>query len=386
MGAAIQPADADIGVPTGTADLALTWAAIAAARAEQLTGVAHTVDVERVLAHVLLPLLVGDEAASTAPRAAPGGGFVHTDLIFDDEPLFAAITADHPDAGAEALAALMQECRLPVTPYRTMAATDAPVPPAGCLATGRTSVARRVVPGDITIVDLTAMWAGPLCTMLLAEWGAEVVTIEPAARPDGLRNSPRLFAALDRGKHRLDLDLRDAEDRIRFEQLIESADVVIESFSPRVMANFGYSPDELRRRNARLVTLSLRAFPSSGPQRGWVGYGRGVHATSGLGLLGAVPQPVRFAYPDPIAGLVACATVFELLGSKHNPSAVEVSLAGAIAPLLAGGERPLASGDPPTVERLRAAVGVDPGSPLRPAWQAAASPTSHRPTEDSSAG
>ncbi len=55
---------------------------------------------------------------------------------------------------------------------------------------------------------MTAMWAGPLCTRLLAEWGAEVTTIEPAVRPDGFRGSPAQFAVLDVGKRRVDLDLR----------------------------------------------------------------------------------------------------------------------------------------------------------------------------------
>ena len=58
------------------------------------------------------------------------------------------------------------------------------------------------------MLDLTAMWAGPLCTLLLAEWGASVTTVEPAVRPDGLRGSPAQFAVLDRGKRRVDLDLR----------------------------------------------------------------------------------------------------------------------------------------------------------------------------------
>jgi hypothetical protein len=361
MAAQICPADADIGVPTGTAALALAWAGRAAERAERLTGVAHTVDADRVLAHLLLPLLVGDEVASTAPRPAPAGGWVHTDLIDDDEALYAALTAEHPDADAEDLAAIAQECRLPVLPYREPAPATASIP-RDREVTERTR--QRVDPRDVTVVDLSAMWAGPLCTMLLAGWGATVIAVDSHVRPDGLRASPRQFAVLARGKQRVDLDLRRAADRDRFEHLVAGADVVVESFSQRVMGNLGYESEHLRRCNPRVVTASLRAFPSDGADRGRVGFGRGVHAASGLGMLGGAPQPVRFAYPDPIAGFALFAAVLDALGRADPPCAIEVSLAGAINELTAAGARPLGGGAADSVHRLRRTVGTDPRHPF----------------------
>jgi hypothetical protein len=225
-------------------------------------------------------------------------------------------------------------------------------------------VERRVEPGAVTIVDLTAMWAGPLCSLLLATWGARVVTIESQVRPDGLRGQPGQFAALDRGKQRLDVDLRTASGRAEFERLVDEADVVLESFSRRVMANFGYSPGELRERNPRVATVSIRAFPAASAERDWLGYGRGAHAASGLGMLGDRPQRARFAYPDPIVGFAAFATVLDLLGRDLPPSSAEVSLAGSIAPLTTAGERPLGTGDVTLLDRLRAAVGTRPVSPI----------------------
>ncbi|MEO5898956.1 MAG: CoA transferase [Ilumatobacteraceae bacterium] len=362
--------DADIGVPTGTAGLALIWAELAAARATDLTGSEHVVDRDRLLGHLLLPLLAGDHLAGSPPRPAPAGGFVHADVIDDDEPLYAALVEDHAGADSEALAALAQECRLPVVPYRAWRAPDVAgiSPPAASAPAASAPAAsaseRRVRPGEVTVVDLTAMWAGPLCAMLLAGWGADVITVESRARPDGLRGRPAQFAALDHGKRRLDLDLRCVEDRTAFERIIAGADVVLESFSPRVMANFGYSPAELRRHNPRVATVSLRAFPSTSPMHDWLGYGRGAHAASGLGLLDGRPQRARFAYPDPIAGLVAFATVLDVLGRTHPPRSAEVSLAGVIEPLVALGERPLGSGQPQVLDRLRAAFGTDPGPPI----------------------
>ena len=66
--------------------------------------------------------------------------------------------------------------------------------------TGRSCRRGRVDPHDVTVLDLTAMWAGPLATMQLAAWGAEVVTVEPPFRRDGLRGSPAQFAVLDAGQ------------------------------------------------------------------------------------------------------------------------------------------------------------------------------------------
>jgi hypothetical protein len=116
--------------------------------------------------------------------------------------------------------------------------------------------------------------------------------------------------------------------------------------------------------NPRVVTVSIRAFPAGAPERDWLGYGRGAHAASGLGLCGGVPQRALFAYPDPITALVAFASILDLLGCADPPQHAEVSLAEAILPLTAAGERPLGRGDPHLLDRLRAAVGHDPGSPI----------------------
>ena len=113
------------------------------------------------------------------------------------------------------------------------------------------------------VLDLTAMWAGPLCTLLLAEWGATVTTIEPAVRPDGLRGSPAQFAVLDRGKRRVDLDLRTPAGRSAFESLVGEADLLVESFSSRVMPNLGYDAGALRALNPRLAHRRHPRLPAT---------------------------------------------------------------------------------------------------------------------------
>ena len=363
MGAVVSDvADADVGLPSGTAALAVGLAEHAARRAGELSGQPYAVCPDAVLAHLLLPLVVGARPPGGAPRPAPGGGFVHDDTRDDDAGLVAALADDGP--GAEEWAGRAQACWLPVTPYRALAAgSGAAGSGAACLvADDRPAIVRRRDPGSVNVLDLTAMWAGPLCTLLLAEWGARVTTVEPSVRTDGLRGSPAQFAVLDRHKERVDLDLRTTPGRAAFELLVAEADVLVESFSARVMPNLGYDAGALRAVNPRLTTVSIRAYAGCE----WVAYGRGVHATSGLGMINGRPQPASIAYPDPLTGFAAFAATLEALGAAEPPVSVEVSLAATIAPLAAAGERPLSPGAPAAVARLAARTGGATTAPLHP--------------------
>ena len=116
--------------------------------------------------------------------------------------------------------------------------------------------------------------------------------------------------------------------------------MLVESFSARVLPNLGYPPDVLHRLNPRLTIAAIRAFPSSSPEASWVAYGRGIHAASGLGMVGGEATPALLAYPDPLAGLAAFGTVLGALGGPGG-TVEEVSLAGVISPLLATSGRPL---------------------------------------------
>jgi len=265
-------------------------------------------------------------------------------VLGDEEALLLALAEDG-SRDAEQLAVVAQECRLPVTPYRSVPCDWSPVP-ARARAGERT---RR--PPDVTVVDMTAMWAGPLCTRLLAEWGAAVITVEPAARPDGVRRSPAQFAVLDRGKRRVPWDLGRPSDRAAFEAAIAGADVLVESFSARVLPNLGYPAEVLQRVNPRLSIVAIRAFPSTSPEGSWVAFGRGVHAASGLGTVGGAPVPSLLAYPDPLAGLAAFGTTLDALGGPGG-TFEEVSLAGAISPLLSVAGRPLGTVDAAAIATL----------------------------------
>ena len=122
---------------------------------------------------------------------------------------------------------------------------------------------------DVRVLDLTQVLAGPYCTMLLSDLGADVVKVE---RPGGdlIRPNPPFvgdddayggyFQSVNRGKRSLELDLTDADDREDFLGLVEDADVVVENFRAGTMEKFGLEYERLREANSELVYASIRGF------------------------------------------------------------------------------------------------------------------------------
>lgn len=177
---------------------------------------------------------------------------------------------------------------------------------------------------NLRILDLTSMWAGPYCSRLFADLGAEVIKIEAPNRPDGIRKDQGAFAPffqeLNRNKRAITLHLQQAEDRAHFEALVQSADIVIENFSPRVMENFGYTPDVLHALNDRLHVTSLSAFGQTGDYRDYIGYGPTLESFGGLAHAtgyGDTPWLPGFSVSDFAAGIHgAAATMFALYAMK----------------------------------------------------------------------
>jgi hypothetical protein len=344
------------GLPAGVVGLGARYAA--RALAELAPGAAAPLPAAEGLAAeaILMPTVI---AAATGvdvpPPTAPltmGTGAVAAELAGpDDRELFARVRealapAERDDP--ERVAAAAQEVRLPVLPYRRAPEPGAPPPdPLRALP----EPAGLVSLDGLTVVDLSSMWAGPLTTALLARFGARVVKIEMPGRPDGLRAWGRpsgaapspFFRALNRGKEIVALDLRQSADRARFEALLEKADLLVESYSRRVMPNLGYDAETLDRLRPGLIIARLRAFPR-GPLVDWTAYGSGIHAVSGLGDVGGGRfAPAALSYPDPLAGLLLFATCLARLAAGRRgpgPEVAEVSLLGSVAPLLdRGGAR-----------------------------------------------
>lgn len=181
----------------------------------------------------------------------------------------------------------------------------------------------------LRVIDLTAFWAGPAATHLLAAFGADVVKVESIQRPDGIRYSGGMrtdvddwweygwvFHAMNTNKRSLTLDLGSQDGRRLFIELLADADVVIENFSPRVMEQFGLTADVLLSANPRLVFARMPAFGLDGPWRDRVGFAPTMEQIAGLawvtGLPEALPVTPRGAC-DPLAGVHAAFAVLAAL-------------------------------------------------------------------------
>lgn len=141
----------------------------------------------------------------------------------------------------------------------------------------------------VRILDLSRVLAGPYCTTLLYELGAEVLKIEMPGHGDDTRAFPPFqngesvyFASINRGKRSLALNLKDAGDRAVFEKLLARADVLIENFRPGTMAALGLDYDALKDRFPALLYASISGFGHTGPYKDLPAYDLIVQALGGM--------------------------------------------------------------------------------------------------------
>lgn len=154
------------------------------------------------------------------------------------------------------------------------------------------------------VVDLSRVRAGPTCARQLADWGADVVTVEMPASVDtsdphvGPRSGPD-FANLNRNKRSLTVNLKETDGREIVERLVRDADVLIENFRPLVKARLGLDYDALSRLNPRLVYASISGFGQDGPYRDWPGFDQIAQAMGGvMSITGESGQgPMRAGIP-----------------------------------------------------------------------------------------
>jgi crotonobetainyl-CoA:carnitine CoA-transferase CaiB-like acyl-CoA transferase len=177
---------------------------------------------------------------------------------------------------------------------------------------------RRDRSGPLRVVDLSALWAGPLCGAVLAAMGAEVTKIESAGRPDPTRiSAPDFFRRLNGCKAELRLDFGAAADLARLREAIATADVVITSARPRAFAGLGLEPAELFAANPALVWVAITAYGWSGDAGLRVGFGDDTAAAGGLVRWTSRGEP-RFAgdaLSDPVTGLAAALGALQALAA-----------------------------------------------------------------------
>lgn len=185
------------------------------------------------------------------------------------------------------------------------------------------------------------MIAGPYCTRLLADCGAEVIKVEPTTGDPMRRMAPlrsghsSYFAHLNSGKKSVTLDLKHPADHDKAIALIDASDVVVENFRPGVMQSLGLGYTTLAARNNKLVYCSISGFGQSGPQSRAPAYAPIVHAASGFDLVQLQyqdeltrPEKSGVFVADILAGTYAFGAVQTgLLGSLRHGSSQFIDLA-----------------------------------------------------------
>jgi crotonobetainyl-CoA:carnitine CoA-transferase CaiB-like acyl-CoA transferase len=198
------------------------------------------------------------------------------------------------------------------------------------------------------IIDLTRVISGPFCTMMLADLGADVIKVET---PDGdlVRRQGKgqnglsyYFASFNRNKRSVALDLKTPEGKKMLEDLVRTADALIENFRPGVMDRLGFSEERLQELRPGLVTCGISGFGPDGPYRDRPCFDFIAQAMSGFMSVNgrADDPPLRSGIPisDLVAGLYgALGVAAALLGrEKHGqPERVDVSLTTSMISLLA---------------------------------------------------
>ena len=176
----------------------------------------------------------------------------------------------------------------------------------------------------VKVVDLSRVLAGPYCTMVLCDLGAEVIKVErPGTGDDSRHIGPFVngisayFASLNRGKRSVAIDLKDVADRERFESLLVDADVLVENFRPGTMEKLGYGWDALHARFPRLIYAAVSGFGHTGPLASRPAYDMVAQAMGGVmsitGHPGGPPTRVGTSIGDVTAGLFAAVGICSAL-------------------------------------------------------------------------
>lgn len=191
--------------------------------------------------------------------------------------------------------------------------------------------------GPFRALDLSALWAGPLCGAVLAAAGVEVVRVESLGRPDPTReHTPAFFHRLNAAKAEVGLDLTAPQDRARLATLIAGADVLVTGLRPRALAGLGLSEAGIFAVNPSLIWVAVTGHGWTGPSASRVAFGDDAAAAGGLVGQGAdgAPRFLGDALSDPLTGLAAAAAALRALAEGGG-----VLIDAALARTAAGAAR-----------------------------------------------
>ncbi len=194
----------------------------------------------------------------------------------------------------------------------------------------------------LRILSLAEQLPGPFATLLLADLGADVILVERPAGGDPSRRFAGLFAALNRNKRSVALDLKSPDGREQFLRLVDGADAVLEGFRPGVMQRLGLDADTLRQRKPTLVVLSISSFGQTGPYAHMAGHDLSIQAAAGMlevprGAEANAAMPV-LPLADIASGMYAAFGVVTALLARERSgrgSAIDVSMFDAMVSWMA---------------------------------------------------
>lgn len=215
---------------------------------------------------------------------------------------------------------------------------------------------------NITVLDLTRVLAGPYCTMMLADYGANVIKIEVPGKGDDTRamgpkknDYSMYYAYVNRGKKGITLNLKEEEGKKMFIEMVKKADVVVENYRSGVMDKLGLGYDVLKEVNDQIIYAAVSGFGCYGPKYKRPGYDIIAQATSGLmsitGEAGGQPLRVGNAMGDVLGGMNLTIGILMALNARTvtgRGQRVDVSLVDSVVSSLeVGWQRFFASGKQP---------------------------------------
>lgn len=181
----------------------------------------------------------------------------------------------------------------------------------------------------VRVLDLSRALAGPLCTSLLADFGADIIKVESLSGGDSSRQWPPFdgsdslyFASVNRSKRSVALDMRSDEGRKLLHRMASEVDVVVENFRPGVLAAMGLDQESLRRDNPGVIVMSVSGFGPTGPDQFAPGLDQVAQGMSGLmSVTGAGDNtPMRVGIPiiDTVSGIYAALGITAALVARSR--------------------------------------------------------------------
>jgi formyl-CoA transferase len=227
----------------------------------------------------------------------------------------------------------------------------------------------RPAPGaldGIRVLDLTRALAGPYCTLMLGDHGADVIKVEMPGTgdetrewaPPSIKGISAYYLAINRNKRSVTIDLKNADGKRVLERLVERCDVVVENFSPGTLARLGFPDERVRAINPRAVLCHISGFGQDGPGRAWPAYDLIVQGMGGIMSLTGEPggDPVMVGVPqaDIVAGMFAAFAVAAALRARERSGEGQVidatMIGGQVAMLSRQAARYFADGTVPRPE------------------------------------